>query len=306
MIRSAALIFFACLSSCIGTDYLDDPEVSEVLEISPDRIAVLVDENVQANATYFDKFGVARDVDVNWSTNPTSVAAVDGSGLLTGVATGQALLFASFDSLIDTIRVTVVQDANSAAIVDITTPKNLLAIGEMITLSSEIKNISGTTISGGTIAWSSSNEAVATVSADGIVTGVSTGKATIVAESDGIVSNAIELEVSGDRTGTFSGANGYNASGTATLKEVNGEIILELSANFTTDFALGTFIYLANNNTSGSTVASTGIELGEITQNGARTFNVTANFPDVTLSQYQYVIVLCKPASVVFGFAQLN
>ncbi|MEQ8303545.1 MAG: Ig-like domain-containing protein [Cyclobacteriaceae bacterium] len=304
--RSTVLVLLSFLSSCIGTDFLDDPEVSEVLEISPDRIAVLVGENVQANATYFDQFGVARDVDVNWSTNPTSVAVVDGSGLLRGVAAGQALLFASFDSLIDTIRVTVVQDANSAAIVDITTPKSSLALGEMITLSSEIKNISGTIISGGAIAWSSSNGAVATVNIDGIVTGVGSGKTIIMAESDGIVSNTIELEVSGDRTGTFSGANGYKASGTATLKEVDGEIILELSADFTTDFALGTFIYLANNNTSGSTVRSAGIELGEITQNGARTFNVTANFPNVTLSQYQYVIVLCKPASIVFGFAQLN
>ena len=306
MIRSATLIFFTFLTSCIGTDFLDDPEVSEVLEISPDRIAVLVGSNVQANAIYFDQFGVARDVDVNWSTNSSSVATVDESGLVTGVDAGQALLFASFDALIDTIRITVVKDANSAAIVDITAPKNSLALGEMITLSSEIKNISGTIISGGTLVWSSSNEAVVTIGSDGIATAVGSGKATIVAESDGIVSNAIELEVSGDRSGTFSGANGYNASGTATLKEVNGQIILELSANFSTDFALGTFIYLANNNTSGSTVRSAGIELGEITQNGARTFNVTASFPDVTLSQYQYVIVLCKPASIVFGFAELN
>jgi hypothetical protein len=73
-----------------------------------------------------------------------------------------------------------------------------------------------------------------------------------------------------------------------------------------TDFALGTFIYLANNNSSGTAIRNEGIELGEIKTNGSHTFNVTQNFPNATLSQFEYVIVLCKPASIPFGFAQLD
>jgi hypothetical protein len=91
----------------------------------------------------------------------------------------------------------------------------------------------------------------------------------------------------------------------AILKEVDGNIILELSSNFETSFALGTFIYMANV-TNGSQVRSSGLEVAQITTNGAKSFNLTAINPGIKLTDYTYVIILCKPATVTFGYAQLN
>lgn len=120
------------------------------------------------------------------------------------------------------------------------------------------------------------------------------------------VNNIPPTMVDGKLQGTFVSANGYKASGMAVLEDDNGDIILSFSDDFMASFALGTFIYLANNNSSGTSIRSNGIELDEIKKNGSHTFNVTQKFPGTTISQYKYVIVLCKPASIVFGYAEMN
>lgn len=294
------------LGGCIGTDLVDDPIIGDRLEIFPQRIALLIGNSTTAVANYSDVYGVEKDVSISWSTQPTSIASVDGNGKVTGVAPGQALLIASFGELKDTVRIAVVLDENAAASVDISATKTSLVSGESLTLSAIVKNIDDQPITTSTIQWFSSNEAVATVNADGLLMALSNGVVTVYAIVDGVFSNEIEIIVGGIRSGTFMSANGYNASGMGTLKLENGALILSLNENFMTSFALGTFIYLANNNTSGTAIRNEGVELGEITTNGAHTFNVSQKFPNVTLSQYQYVIVLCKPASIPFGYAQLN
>jgi hypothetical protein len=74
--------------------------------------------------------------------------------------------------------------------------------------------------------------------------------------------------------GTFNSAGGYKAIGTARLELLNDQLMLTLSDNFDTDFALGTFIYLANS-TNGSVVRSTGFEVAQIFNDGGKTFNIT-------------------------------
>lgn len=294
------------LGGCIGTDLVDDPIVAERLVIFPDRIALLVDNTTQATATFYNQYGVEEKVTISWSTQPTSIATVDQDGLVSAAAPGQALLIAAYGALKDTVRIAVVLNENAAASIDISVPKTSLALGEKTTFTAVVKNINDQPMTSSTIDWFSTNESVLTIDANGLATGAGIGAATVYAIADGVYSNEIEMSVGQIRIGTFVSANGYNTSGMATLQVVNGELILQLGENFMTDFALGTFVYLANNNTSGTAIRSEGVELGEIKTNGAHTFNVTQKFPAVTLSQYKYVIILCKPASIPFGYAQLN
>ncbi|MFN0081517.1 MAG: hypothetical protein ACKVOM_03285, partial [Ferruginibacter sp.] len=107
------------------------------------------------------------------------------------------------------------------------------------------------------------------------------------------------------RQGTFVKAGGYQASGNATLGVENGRLILRLQSNFVTSFALGTFIYLANS-TNASAVRSGGLEIAQITTNGAHTFDVSSVSNNANINTYRYVVILCKPATVTFGFADLN
>ncbi len=294
------------LGSCIGTDLVDAPVVGESLVIMPDRIALLIGNDQEATATYYNPFGVVEEVEITWKTEPTNIATVDVNGKVTAVSPGQAMLFAMHGELMASVRIAVVLDENSAASVDISAEKTSLANGESMVLSALVKNIDEQPITTSTVMWQSSDETVITVASDGTATAVGNGIAKLFAIVDGVYSNEIEVIVGGIRTGTFVPANGYNASGTATLKLENQELILEFSDDFMTSFALGTFIYLSNNNVSGTAIRSEGIELGEINSNGTHTFNVTQSFPNVTLSQYQYVVILCKPASIPFGYAIFN
>jgi hypothetical protein len=89
------------------------------------------------------------------------------------------------------------------------------------------------------------------------------------------------------------------------LRTENGQLILDLGANFRTSFALGTYIYLANSTNAGN-VRSAGLEVAQIRENGAQTFNISALNRNVGLFDYRYVVILCKPATVTFGYADLN
>jgi len=106
--------------------------------------------------------------------------------------------------------------------------------------------------------------------------------------------------VAGVRTGTFQSAGGYSTVGSVTVEELGGKLVVKLSNNFQASVAPGTFIYLANSN-SGGNVKSAGLDLGPWSR-GAKQFAV----PRVTLNQYKFVVVLCKPAGITFGFAELK
>lgn len=104
-----------------------------------------------------------------WSSSNTSVATVNTSGLVTGVASGTAVIFYSVSNTCST--------SVSSATVTVTAAPVLAAIsGDNALCISETTQFSNTT-SGGT--WSSSNTSVATVSTNGLVTAVASGSATI-------------------------------------------------------------------------------------------------------------------------------
>ncbi len=297
-----------CLSGCIGTDFVDDPIVDEQIEISIAQLALMVGETHPLAATYFDQYGVQRSVELVWTSSAPLVASVDSQGSVKALSAGQAMIVASFGSVVSSsVNVTVVSNANQVAKVEIASPSNKisLAIGEVHTLTWAVKNINNEILIGRTVQWFSENSSIATVSNEGKVTGVSTGMVDIHAKVEGVKSNLLNFSVGSGLTGTFVSAGGYKAIGMASLKEENGKIILEFSSNFETSFALGTFVYMANV-TNGSQVKANGLEVAQITTNGAKSFNLSAVSPGIKLTDYKYVIILCKPASVTFGYAELK
>src|SRR5206468_2953135 len=60
-----------------------------------------------------------------------------------------------------------------------------VSVGQTVQLAATPKDANGNPLTGRTVTWSSGNTAVATVSASGLVTGVSAGAATITATSEG-------------------------------------------------------------------------------------------------------------------------
>jgi hypothetical protein len=307
---SVYLFLLACLASCVGTDFLDDPIIGEKIIIASNTLALLPSEKFQARAEYFDKYGIKQNAILLWQSSNPTIAEVNAMGLITAKTPGQALIQPYLGGFLGPqIQVTVVTDPSSVATVEVKRPTSTtLSLGAKVQLEVFVKNVGGTILLGKSIEWFSENSNILSVNSAGLVEAVGSGIAGIHAKVNGVKSNIIDFDVTDFlRKANFTQAGGYIAKGSASLEQVKntGAITLSLSADFDTDFALGTFIYLANS-TNGSTVRSSGLELGQIFKDGAATFSVSSIKPTVTLNEYRYVIILCKPASVTFGFADLK
>lgn len=294
---------------CIGVDEVDDPIVGELIIVDQSQVALLVGDTTRLSARYFDQYGIEQNIQLEWEADNETVCSIDLAGVVTALSAGQSNITASIGSTeSDPVLITVVNDANDVAQVTISSSiGNQIAIDQELGLDIEIFNLEGNPIMGNAINWESSDDDILEVDENGTILGISNGSATIRAIVDGIYSNALSISVGQtSRTGTFQGANGYDASGSTELFIAdNGDLILTLSSDFSTDFALGTYIYLSNS-TSGGATAAGGLEIQEVFSGGSATFNVSNIDPDIQITDYEYVIVLCKPAQITFGLAQLN
>jgi len=153
--------------------------------VNPPTGTVPVGGAVQLSATPKDVNGVALTGRVvTWASSNTAVATVSASGLLTGVAAGSATITATSEGINGTSAITV---ANvPVASVTVSPAATSLLVGATQQLSATPKDVNGVTLTGRVVTWASSNTAVATVSASGLVTGVAAGSATITATSEGI------------------------------------------------------------------------------------------------------------------------
>ncbi len=294
------------LSGCIGTDLEDDPQVDVRIEVTEEQVTLQPDQQVQLTPSYYDQYGINRQVAFSWTSSNSQVASVDPNGLVRAIGAGQSVVQASLGELKGPlVNVNVVTDENGVATVTIAAPQASLNIGDAISLTATVKNLRGETLPRRDVEWFSENASILSVNAQGQATALANGVAAVHAKVNGVKSNSIDLMVGGDRMGQFVPAGGYAASGTALLRTNNGKLILELGSNFRTSFALGTYIYLSNS-TNASTVRASGIEVAQIREHGAKTFQISDIDPKISLYDYRYVIILCKPATVTFGYADLN
>jgi uncharacterized protein YjdB len=174
----------------------DEPSVTSVAITDGDQ-AILVGETVTLTADVV----VVNDAPdtVTWSSDAEGVATVGDDGLVTGVAAGTATITATstFDATkSDSVTVTVAV-APAVVSVSIDQADPTLSIGETATLTATVVAAGG---AAQTVDWSSSNEAVATVDEDGVVTGVAAGTAAITATStfDGTKSDSVTVTVAPD------------------------------------------------------------------------------------------------------------
>lgn len=294
---------------CIGTDEVDDPIVGESIVLDREQISLLIGDSAEVSATFFNRFGIAEDIQLSWTSSDEAIATVDISGLVIAQGTGQTNLTCSVGNTTSfPLLTTVVANEQDVAQVSLSSPAgNQIGIGQEVNLSVEVFNILGEPIEGLEIGFTSLDPEYLLVNQDGLATGIANGYGRVIATVNGIQSNTLGIQVGQtSRTGTFIGANGYAASGSAELfLGANGDLMLRLADNFDTDFALGTFIYLSNS-TQGSTTRNEGLELQEITSGGTHLFNVSAIDQTISIDDFNYVIVLCKPATVTFGYAELN
>jgi len=302
--------FQSFLGPAINVAVINDLDSVASVQITTTSTALFANDKIQLAATVKNISGqILTNKSVEWISEDHTILSINSTGIVTALAKGTARIFAKSGGIkSDALTLSVSEriDLNAISSIVVTAPKTALLSGETWQFGVTVKNATGQTLNGKTLEWISGNSGVAIVNNSGNIIATGAGSTGIYARSEGITSNTITIIVSvlgGSKTSTFTKAGGYEAAGTAMLSINNGDLTLDLGSDFKTSFALGTFIYLSNS-TNGATVRASALEVSQVTTNGAKTFNISKVKSNVTINDYKYVVILCKPASVTFGYAE--
>ena len=187
--RRLAPIALALVAACGGDDGTEPP-VATSISISPAQVDLSsFGETLQLTATVRDQNGQPiAGAPVNWAGSDNSVATVSPAGLVTAVQNGNVTVTATSGSASGTAAVTVAQRPSR---VDVSpSADTLVAIGDTVRLAAQAVDANGNTVPDMTFAWSSQDEAVATVDSNGLVTAAGSGSADITAATEGAVGSA--------------------------------------------------------------------------------------------------------------------
>lgn len=283
--RFAIAICSAIAMSC------SDPAITgtsalAVVEVTAPAQSVRAGATLTMSVTLKDKSGKLLDnVPIYWSSSNVSVAGVSSTGVLTASAAGQVTIAATALGKSATTTITVLD--REVAAVQIAPASVSVRIGTTVALVAQTIDAEGRALSGRAIAWSSSNNAIATVSNQGTITGVTAGTATMTATSEGKSGTAaVTVTLNPVATVTLApGSNtlgvGTNAPFIATLRDAGGVVLTNR------------VIAWNSSNVQVATVSSTGVVTG--LSAGAATVSAVSEGRVGTAS----LLVLARLASTV-------
>jgi len=250
---------------------------------------------------------------LEWASSAPTIATVSNTGVVTGVAVGQATISATGEGKTGTAIVTVLP----SPVVSITVQPNggSLPAGGTLTLVATPRDANGQPLTGRTLQWRSSNDAVATVSSSGLLTAISPGTVTITVSAPGggpngttpsaTVNVTVLIQPVGSAVIVPSPASvqvGQTVALTVNLFDGNGE---PLSAAGRTIAWSSSNASIASVNSSGTV---TGVAIGTVTVTATVTTpgqpgSVQANV-QLTVSNQPVVSVLVTPtpATVHVGY----
>lgn len=128
---------------------------------------------------------VIRNIALTWSSSDSLVAAVASTGLVTARSNGVVTVSATAGSLSASGRVRVSQVATA---VELSRTGILLeSLTDTVRAAAIVVDRKGQPLAGIAALWSTFDSAIATVTAEGLITGVGTGTATIRARHDSLV-----------------------------------------------------------------------------------------------------------------------
>lgn len=122
---------------------------------------------------------------VSWESSAPTIASVTGTGIVSGVSAGVATITATSEGVSGTAAINVVPVPVAAVIIDNRTPS--VREGGTAQLTAIVQDAIGRALTGRTVTWSSATPAVATVSQQGLVTGLTVGATYVRASSEGKV-----------------------------------------------------------------------------------------------------------------------
>src|SRR3989441_353442 len=217
----------AALSSWLSVNVSPGPPASVTVSPTPATVTAL--DTILLTATVRDAAGsVINYPSVNWTSSATGVASVapyDGGspgttvGTVTGVNPGGVTITATSGAASGTVAVTV-GPAVPVASVTVTPASAKLVLPGTVQLAVALRDANGKLLYPRPTTWTSDNTTVARVDANGLVTPVAVGSATVTATREG-VSGATAITVDAPVLAFLSGRTGpqgvyfMNADGSA-------------------------------------------------------------------------------------------
>ncbi len=180
LVTLPTLVALTLVIAC-GEDTPTEPPVATTISIAPPTADLSsLGEMLQLIATVSDQYGQSMvGAPVSWSGSDDAVITVSAGGLLTAVQNGNATVTATSGGASGTVNVTVLQ---RPARIDVTpSGDTLFAVADTVQLAAASFDANDNPMPDAEIAWSSGDDAVATVDSDGLVTATGNGDTNITA-----------------------------------------------------------------------------------------------------------------------------
>ena len=151
------------------------------ISITPASVTLMaIGQTRKLEAAVVDQNGQPlTSANVLWSSSNSIVATVSPQGLVTAVGNGTAQITATAGNASASVPVTVAQTPGRIVIEPMTA--TLMAIGDTVQITATVLDQNGQLVAGAVVTWQSSDESVATVTPEGLVTAVGNGTAQITA-----------------------------------------------------------------------------------------------------------------------------
>ena len=179
----------AAMTACDNGPANPDGGAVASIVVAPQTASVSVGSNLSLTADVLDASGdILTSAGVTWTSEDTSIAPVTQDGIVTGRQAGTVRIAASSwgKNAVATITVNPALTVLPAVGKIVIAPSNpRIKEGESIQLTATVLDVADRVITGMTITWSSSNTSRATVDNTGLVGGISSGTANIIASAGG-------------------------------------------------------------------------------------------------------------------------
>ena len=191
----ALIVAVACEQPLKLTDPSGSGSLARI-QVSPKNLTTLTNQVTQFVAIGLTATGDTAPVAINWSATGGSIVDTNSNG---------GRHYGRYKSPSQPGRYSVTIHSVPAAVVDsavvmvsavpvasvaLSPAAASLSVGQLVQLTATAQDSTGAPLAGRVVTWTSSNGAVARVSADGLVTGAAPGSATITAASEGKGSTA--------------------------------------------------------------------------------------------------------------------
>ncbi len=170
------------------------PLIPTALQVYPESLRLVsLGEIAELSAEVRDQRNRSMpDVLVSWSTGDPAVAEVDEAGRVISVGEGETEITVHVEDLSATVPVVVEQ---VVAALSISTVAAEMVLGDTLRIQAQARDALDMPVTSATIDWTSSNESVAFVNSEGLVSAVGEGMVDITV-SAGSVSIAVRITVS--------------------------------------------------------------------------------------------------------------